>query len=418
MATKMITCPHCGTENSARKQKCFSCEQPLTARTQPGIAPGAPAVAPAAEGTVIAAPARARLRLPGDILDRSRRLVDRRPISRAPGLIGVKVRQRVQFYRQLEHLLKAGIPVGQSLYYLKDNVAGYLRPMVKDLAEDTTRGVQLWQAMERYHIMFPDWEVNLVRAAERGGNVPEAMASIAETLEMEMEMRYQVGVKLIPLQATFFMFILTILIVFLTMQAQQGNMGSVLNMVGLAFLRFFAIVIGFLLLRFAWGFYTRSRRGARVAQAIISRMPLIGHIMHLQMLYRFVQVLGALWRAGVAPMEALENAARASDSPLVMHRVADQMKRLGEGSPLSETLAATRVFPQEILYMIRSGETSGAMSESLERVGQYIRMELDAELKSLPARAQLAMYVVVGIPVAAFIIWFWVWYFGRFNAFL
>jgi len=410
MATKMISCPHCGTENSARKQKCFACEQPLTAQTQ------AAAAAPEATLVPVPAPARARMRLPGDQLDR--RPADSRPISRAPGLIGVKVRQRVQFYRQLEHLLKAGIPVGQALYYLKDNVASYLRPMVKDLAEDTTHGVQLWQAMERYHIMFPDWEVNLVRAAERGGNMPEAMASIAETLEMEMEMRYQVGVKLIPLQATFFMFILTILIVFLVMQAQQGNINSVLGMVGLAFARFVAFVIGCLLLRFAWNFYTRSRRGSRVAQAIVTRTPLIGHIMHLQMLYRFVQVLGALWRAGVSPMEALENAARASDSFLVMHRVADQMKRLGEGSPLSETLAATRVFPQEILYMIRSGETSGAMSESLERVAQYIRMELDADLKALPARAQLAMYGIIGVPVAAFIIWFWVWYYSRINSYL
>ena len=418
MATKMITCPHCGTENSARKQKCFACEQPLATQTKPGKAPAASVAIPEQAAAAAAAPARARLPLPGDVLDRLRRSVDRRPISRAPGLIGVKVRQRVQFYRQFEHLLKAGIPVGQSLFYLKDNIASYLRPMVQDLAEDTNRGGQLWEAMARYHTMFPDWEVNLVRAAERGGNLPEAMASIAETLEMEMEMRYQVGVKLIPLQATFFMFILTILVVFLTMQAQQGNMSSVLGKVSVAFIRFGMIVLGFLLLRFAWGFYTRSRRGARMAQAIISRAPLIGHIMHLQMLYRFVQVLGALWRAGVSPMDALENAARASDSILVMHRVADQMKRLGEGSPLSEILAATRVFPLEILYMLRSGETSGTVGESLERVGQYIRMELDAELKALPARAQLAMYVVVGIPVAVFIIWFWVWYFGRFNAFL
>lgn len=414
MATKMITCPHCGTENSARKQKCFACEQPLAARIQPGMTPAAPAVGPE-QAAAAAAPAPGRLRLPGDLLDRSRRRVDRRPISRAPGIIGVKVRQRVQFYRQLEHLLKAGIPVSQSLFYLKDNVAGYLRPMVQDLAEDTNRGGQLWEAMARYHTMFPDWEVSLVRAAERGGNLPEAMASIAETLEMEMEMRSQVGVKLIPLQATFFVFILTILIVFLVRQAPQGNTGAVFAQVGVAFMRFSTIVLSLLLLRFAWSFFTRSRRGARVAQTIVSRAPLIGRIMHLQMLYRFVQVLGALWRAGVSPMDALENAARASDSNLVMHRVADQMKRLGEGVQLSEVLAATHVFPLEILYMLRSGETSGAVSELLERVGQYIRMELDAELKALPVRAQLAMYVLIGVPVAVFIIWFWVSYFSQFN---
>jgi len=225
-------------------------------------------------------------------------------------------------------------------------------------------------------------------------------------------MRYQVGVKLLPLQATFVVFILVILIVLMLPHAQQGNVGSVFTTVGYAFLRFLEIVTAIILLRFAWRFYTRSRRGARVGQAIVTRMPLIGPILHLQMLYRFVQVLGALWKAGVAPMESLESAARASNNRLMIHRVGDQMKRLGAGATLSEIIAATQVFPQEIIYMIRSGETSGAVAETLERVAQYLRMELDAQLKSLPVRAQLVMYVLIGVPIIIFIFWFWTGYFN------
>jgi len=397
MATKMVNCPHCGAENSQRKRQCFACEKPLEAAQQSRAAGKA---------------AKARSRLPEDVLAARQPARAAKPISRAPGMIGVTVKQRVQFFRQLEHLLRAGIPMGQALLFLKDNVAGYLRPAVKDLADSVHAGGQLWQAMERYHTLFAEWEVNLVRAAEKAGNLPEAMAGIAETLEMEMEMRYQVGVKLLPLKATFFVFILTILIVIMVGQAQQGNIVSVLEKVINAFIRLFEIITVFILLRFAWAFYIRSRRGARVSQTIVSRTPMIGSIMHLQMLYRFVQVLSALWRAGVAPMEAMESAARASNNYLLMYRVADQMKRLGEGASLSEVLAATRVFPQEIIYMVSSGETSGAVSESLDRVAQYIRMELDAQLKSLPVRAQLAMYVIIGIPVAIFIIWFWTNFYG------
>jgi type II secretory pathway component PulF len=398
MATKMIACPHCGTENSERKQRCFACEKPLGTARVP-------------RATKTPAPAPVRPRLPA-IARAPRTPAQARPIARGPGIVGVTLKQRVQIYRQIEHLLKAGIPIGQSLTYLQDNVARYLRPMVKDMADSAHRGEQVWQTMERYHTVFAEWEVSVVRAAEKGGNLPEAMAGIAETLEMEMEMRYQVGVKLLPLYATFFVFILVLLIVFSVGRAEQGNVISVFNQVGYAFLRFVSIVTAIILLRFAWRFYSRSLRGARVAQAIVTRMPLIGPILHLQMLYRFVQVLGALWRAGVSPMESLESAARASNNSLMKHRVGDQLKRVGEGATLSEALAATRVFPQEIIYMVQSGETSGAVSETLDRVAQYIRMELDAQLKTLPIRAQLAMYVLVGIPAAIFIIWFWTSYYA------
>jgi len=395
MATKMIVCPHCGTENSARKQRCYACEKSLAAAPAKRVPKKA------------ATPAPAPARTPAP--DRLARV---KSIARGPGIIGVTLRQRVQMCRQLEHLLKAGISVGQSLVYLQDNTARYLRPMLTDMAETVQHGGQIYLAMERYHTVFADWEVSVVRAAEKGGNLPEAMAGIAETLEMEMEMRYQVGVKLLPLQATFVVFILVILIVLMLPHAQQGNVGSVFTTVGYAFLRFLEIVTAIILLRFAWRFYTRSRRGARVGQAIVTRMPLIGPILHLQMLYRFVQVLGALWKAGVAPMESLESAARASNNRLMIHRVGDQMKRLGAGATLSEIIAATQVFPQEIIYMIRSGETSGAVAETLERVAQYLRMELDAQLKSLPVRAQLVMYVLIGVPIIIFIFWFWTGYFN------
>jgi len=402
MATKMIICPRCGTENSERKQRCFACETPLGAARPSRAGREAPnSVAAAAKPALVGSrPARA----PRDPATR--------PIARGPGIIGVTLKQRVQMYRQLEHLLKAGISVGQSLMYLQDNVARYLRPMVKDMANSAHRGEQIWKTMARYHSVFPEWETNVVRAAEMGGNLPEAMAGIAETLEMEMEMRYQVGVKLLPLIATFFVFILVILIVVMVGHAQQGNLNSVFNQLGYAFLRFISIVAAIILLRSAWRVYTRSPRGARVAQAIVSHMPLIGPILHLQMQYRFMQVLGALWRGGVPPMESLECAARASNNSHLKHRVNDQLKRLGEGATLSEVLAATRIFPREIIYMVQSGETSGAVSESLDRVAQYIRMELDAQLKTLPVRAQLVMYVLIGVPVAVFIIWFWSSYYG------
>ena len=397
MPAKMIPCPQCGAANSERKEKCFECQQPL------GTVKRTPRTQTDARKT------KGKLRLPDDILSIPAVIAKRRPLA-GPGLIGVTLRQRVQMFRQLEHLIKAGIPLGLSLNYLQDNVAKYLRPMVKDMAEFVQAGGLLSQAMGRYQSIFADWEINLIRAAEKGGNLPEAMASIAQTLEMEMEMRTQVGVKLLPVKATCWVFALVVMIVLAV--SNVAGLDGTMTALAQVIMRFFAIVVGFILLKNAWRYYSRSRRGARVAQQVVARMPLIGSIMHLQMQYRFMQVLGALWKAGVSPMDALESAARASGNRLLMYRVADQLQRLGEGAMLAEILETTRIFSPEILYLIRTGETSGAVGESLERVAEYIRVELDAQVKTLPMRAQLVMYAIIAPAVALFVIWFYSRYFA------
>lgn len=408
MQTRMITCPHCGAANSERKTECYECRKAL--RTPGEAAALRKAEAPKTPQRALLPDEQLAARAPANP-------AAERKTYRAPGIIGVTLRQRVQIYRQLHSLLKAGIPIGLAFNYLEANVAKYLRPMVHDIGECAQQGIPVSTSMARYHSVFPEWEVNLVRAAEKAGTLPDAMLNISERLEAEMELRYQLRSKLLPLQGTALMFILTILIVMSASQiaGQISNVVPVLTNVGF---RFLGIVTAIILFINAWRFWVRSPRGARVSQAIVSRLFLIGPIIQNQMRYRFVQVLGAMWKAGVSPLESLECAARASNNPYLIHRIAEQMNRFGEGATLSEILAATKAFPDEILYMVRSGEESGQVAESLERVSEYIRIELEAQVKTLPARVQFVMYLVIGIAVGWLVISFWTHYFNNLLTFM
>ncbi|MHB9109207.1 MAG: type II secretion system F family protein [Armatimonadota bacterium] len=394
MATKMIGCPHCGTPNSERKRICHHCQQEMhmPALVQRAAVPQIRRVA--------AAPAPAA-----------------RPTPRAPRF---NMRYRAQFYRQLQAQLNAGIPTSICLINIKEGIAPVLRRMTQNLAEATNQGVMLSAAMARYPQVFTDWEISLVHAGEVAGTLPEAMGDIAEMLEAELNLRMMTGAKTLGLKFTAFVLALVICIVvrakqvlpMLMQSEQQYSAAEVLVKFFLPALNVFVLIMaGFFVLLLCWRTLIAMPGVSRFLRPIIYRLPLIGPVMVGTVRFRFLSVLGTLWNAGVAPMEALETAARASDDPGLMRRIAGQLDAFGKGMPLGSLLAATRYFPSDVLYLVSTGETSGSVPEMLRTVSGYIRQDLENRLKSLPWKAQLLMYSVM-VPIVGYLVvttWKWVY---------
>jgi len=412
MQTKMIACPFCGAANSERKQVCYQCQQNLVAEKAATTATASPR-APKAEAAPSPAP-------PAPMIDATTAPVrdatpPPTPAPHAPRklMLTARLSHRAQMYRQLQNLLKTGISVGQCLNFLESNIPPFLRPMVHDMAQTVQTGERLSKAMSRYYSVFPDWEVSMVQAAETGGTLPEAMETIANTLEEEMLLRSQTWVKMMPLAGTGLTFILTILIVVAVGNpAVQGNVSAVMASVGMAVLHLGAMLLAGLLLWRAWRIWGATRQGARIQQAIITRLPLIGAILHNTMRLRFTRVLAALWRAGVSPIESLETAARASGSPDLRNRATEQVPILTKGGQLSTVLSNLRLYPQEAVYLVSTGETAGGIAESLDKVAEYLELQLTEQLRLLPMRVQMVFYAILVPAIGYFVIHFWVSYYG------
>jgi len=392
MPTKMIGCPHCGTPNSEKKHICHHCRRE--------IQPAAPVKKPAQRIAPIAAAPRA----------------GQMPAIRAPR---PKLQQRAQFYRQMQAQLYAGIPPGICLNNIRQGIAPALRAMVQDMAQATQEGARLSAAMARYPHVFPEWELSLVHAGETAGTLPESMAGIAEMLEAEFELRSQTNAKTWHLRATAFIMALVICVVIrarqvlpLLMESEETyTIAEVLRMFLPAVYVFLVILLGWFILLNTLRLLANTPRGARILRPVFFRLPLIGPILAGALRLRFLRVLGSLWGAGVAPREALETAARASDDPGLMHRVAPQFEGLGQGMTLGAVLAATRYFPREVMYLVNTGEASGSIPEMLRTVSEYIKGDLDSKLKALPMRAQLILYAVM-VPITGYLVittWKWIY---------
>ncbi|HEY3415763.1 MAG TPA: type II secretion system F family protein, partial [Armatimonadota bacterium] len=416
----MKPCPHCGTENSENKHICYHCQLEITPRPEP-------------ETPVNKRLLRPRMLPQPQVPQReltAGEVITPKPVpvpaeapkpkqrAKASAFWGATLAQRAQFYRQMQSLLKSGIPIGLALGYLEQNIAFNLRPLVRDITQHVQGGGQLSEAMARYPNIFPDWEVSLVVAAEKGGTMPEAMRDVADTLEMEMQLRHEVNGKTLHLKFTAGMAVLVMLILGgVHFSIIAGGMSGVLARLQTVAIEFLLILAAGFGLVMGWRSAMRTRQGARFGYGFSSRIPLLGPIIKNMMRIRFVRVLGALWHAGVAPVQALEMAAHASGNQHVINQVDGVLASISQGATLSDALAPTHVLPPEAMYLLQSGEMSGSVPEALNNVAEYIRMDLESQVKTLPAKAQMIMYLILGPLIGWIVISFYVGYFTQiFNS--
>jgi type IV pilus assembly protein PilC len=158
--------------------------------------------------------------------------------------------------------------------------------------------------------------------------------------------------------------------------------------------------------------FGRTRRGAALVATIVRRTPLVGPIWRDMAHIRFVRILGTLWKAGVPPMEALQVAAQTTDDYRFINQIGELQGRLSQGSQLSGIIGATNYLPDEVLYMLQTGETTGDVSQSLDTIADYYDVELQAKVKTLPTKLML-LYYAITVPIIAILMF--LFYMGQYG---
>jgi len=389
MAARMKACPHCGEMNSEKKAECFKCRQPMTGLPQITVPARVLREKPKVN------PQQATLSLP-----KTEGKTFTLPKFKIP-IFPITLRQKSQYYRQMQSLLHAGVPITLAMNYIEKNVAISLRVMARTIADEIKTGKTLSECMAVHTNIFTEWEIALVKAAELTGALPEIMRQIADTLDLEHDLRSRVNSATWSLKATVWVAVLVGFII--GNLARASGLEQTLDGLGNAFRQFMFVGAGFLVFRELWKSFAQTRVGARIVQLFAVRTPMIGPIIRYMQRIRFARVLSAMFEAGINPGEALVSAARASDDPVLFFRAQEAEKRLQAGEQLTDILAQLEVFPPEMIGLIKAGEMSGSMGQSLLSVASYMEVELEARVKTLPMKLQMLFYAIM-VPIVLFIL--------------
>ena len=321
------------------------------------------------------------------------------------------------FTRQLSTLQDAGLPIVQSLTILGDmQRPGVLRKVIADVRRDVEEGTMISDALAHHPRLFDRLYTNLVRAGESAGALDVILRRLAEFREKSQKLQRKIlGALIYPAAVmTIAGGILTFIMIFIVPRFEQifheigltlptvtqvlilvsSFMGSWWWAIGLG------IFGGFSFLRL----WRRTATGGAIVDRLALRVPVIGNVIRKGAVARFTRTLGILVRSGVGFLEALEITRAATPNIVVQNAISDIRESVKEGDTINAPLAASGVFDDLVVNMIKVGEETGELDRMLMKIADTYDEEVDAAVAGMMALMEPLLVVFMGFVVGFIVI--------------
>ena len=292
------------------------------------------------------------------------------------------------FSQELCALLAAGIGLVESLQTLADKEE---RPAVRVVLGDVIRvlsaGAPLSEALAAHPAAFPPLFVATVKAAEKTGDLPEALARfVAYRAQIDQVRKRAIGALVYPalllgVGALVTVFLLAYVVPrFASLYQDAGRDLPFLSELLLAWGRFFEahwalVLAGTAAFAVAAAqALTRPALAARLADAPW-KVPALGERLRVYQLARLYRTLGMLLESGLPIVTALRQSS-AMLAPQLRPRLERAVTALGGGRLISSALDESGLTTPVALRMLRVGERSGRMSELMGRIATFHEEEM------------------------------------------
>ncbi|HKW72257.1 MAG TPA: type II secretion system F family protein, partial [Candidatus Dormibacteraeota bacterium] len=159
------------------------------------------------------------------------------------------------------------------------------------------------------------------------------------------------------------------------------------------------IAVGILVVIFASFLFLQSGPGRVFWDYTLIRIPILGGIVVYGIVERFTRTLSTMLRAGI-PISQTFDVAIASASNIRYRRGLESVRqRMVTGDGFSEPLAGTGLFEPMVIRMVRVGEETGTLDQSLEQIADFLADEMDYRVKNMIALMEPSLVIVVGAAV-------------------
>ncbi|MGF6227679.1 general secretion pathway protein F [Inquilinus ginsengisoli] len=329
----------------------------------------------------------------------------------------VRAKEVTTFLRQLAILLTAGQPLERALMTMAGTATGKRGDAVARLAQpilDSVRGGHSLSAAVDAQA-FPRLAVNMIRAGESSGKLAQVLDRLADLRERSEKIRTTVTsamlypVLLVIVALASIALLLTFVVPqFETVFRDAGAELPVSTAIVVALGRFLqgwgwlillTVLAGLLLLRQAL-----TLSGPRLAwDRMLLRLPVLGGLLRILVTARFCRTLATLAGNGVD----LPNALLLSRDVVPNRAVADALDTVvtgvRQGLGLSEPLAATGLFPDFAVQMLKVGEETGRIDLTAGHVADAYEQELETSVKRLVGLLEPTLIIVLGLAVGGIV---------------
>jgi type IV pilus assembly protein PilC len=321
----------------------------------------------------------------------------------------VKANDFLLFNQQLAALIRAGIPILQSISMLRKRAASArLRTVLADVEEQIRGGAALSQAFAAQEGIFPRIYTASILAGERSGALDDVLSRYVSYMRRNVALRRKIrGALAYPL---FLLFASACMVTFLTVYvvprmselfAGFGNELPPITQIVVGISRWLSsniiwlgpAVIGGSVLLFIW---SRTQRGKLQIAALILKIPLAGSLVTQLSVAQAARSLATLLAGGITLVESWEIASESITNLELRRESAAILPMIREGRSFTESLEGAGWMPPLAIDMIGIGERSGSLREMLDEVAVFYDAESEVRLEQLTTTLEPAILVVMG----------------------
>ncbi|MGN2671569.1 type II secretion system F family protein [Aliivibrio fischeri] len=314
----------------------------------------------------------------------------------------------VIFCRQMYSLTKAGVPLLRAMNGLAQNSNNkLLKTTLEEVTADLTNGRSLSVSMQQHPQVFSSLFVSMIHVGENTGRLDQSLMQLANYYEQEMEtrkriksaMRYPVFVLTFILLA---MFVLNIKVIpqFAGMFARFGVELPLPTRILIAtssfFVNYWHLLIGAMTgAMFAFQAWISRAEGREKWDKFRLRLPIVGGIVTRAQMSRFSRTFALMLKSGVPLNQSLALSAESLGNKYLENRLLEMKAGIESGTSMSATAAQSGIFTPLVQQMIAVGEETGQIDDLLLEVSDFYDREVDYDLKTLTARIEPILLVIV-----------------------
>ncbi len=317
----------------------------------------------------------------------------------------------INFVFQLQQLTKAGVPLIESLHDLRDSAPnGYYRDVLGSLSEDIEGGKTFSQALEAHPNDFDHVFVSLITVGEESGTLSRVLNDMGETMRWIDEliaqtkkiMIYPSIVGTIILAVSIFLMVWLVPQIIPVIEDMGGEIPGQTQAL-IATSDFFAnywpllITLPFIIF-FSIKFLTkRSDRIRLWVDKFKLVIPIFGNLSLKIKLARLVSYTALLYSSGITIIRSLEIGKELVNNSVLYNAIEEAKMHITDGNSISKSFEKTNIFPTLVVRMIKIGESTGNLEESLLNVSYFYNREVKETVATIEPAIGPILTVVMGV---------------------
>ena len=334
----------------------------------------------------------------------------------------MKNKDLIFWLAQISTYIRAGIPLTDAVKVLasQDKRKRY-KAVYDSVIYELTMGESFSEALRKQGNIFPALLVNMIKSAELIGNIEDTLDEMSDYYQ-ELEDTKKAVISALTYPSLVLVFAIGIVIfmlvyivpqfvnVYQSMNAKLNPITEItLNISAFIKTKYMNIIATVLLVILSFTLlYKKLKFFKTIVQTLIMKLPIIGNIFIYKEVALFARTFATLNKNNVLLTDSIDILGKITNNEIYKAIMFRTINNLLKGEKMSVSFKDHWAVPQTAYYMILTGESTGELSEMLDKVGQYyhkMQRNLVNQIKTFIEPIMIIfLAIIVGVILVAIVI--------------